>query len=198
LVTKTEAKPSTARVLPASLRRNACHIHTHKEEDDRTRSTVSLLYEQPQRAGFVPSWCSVTKTEAKPSTARVLPAFLGRNACHTHILTHAPTHTATHAHTHTLTSTLTPTLTHTLTPTPTPTRSHTQTHPHTHPHTRPHTRPHTHTHKEEENYIYPNSLINFFFFLVDRQYQKTAYKDSEKRMESFNTFIKILAIYSLE
>jgi len=24
--------------------------------------------EQPKGAGFVPSWCSVTKTEAKPST----------------------------------------------------------------------------------------------------------------------------------
>jgi hypothetical protein len=29
-----------------------------------------------QRAGFVPSWCSMTKIEAKPSTARVLPAYL--------------------------------------------------------------------------------------------------------------------------
>jgi hypothetical protein len=38
---------------------------THKEED-------CIIYKTPQkqrqRAGFVPSWCSVTKTEAKPST----------------------------------------------------------------------------------------------------------------------------------
>src|SRR5450755_3997036 len=38
---------------------------THKEEDCTIYKTPQ---KQRQRAGFVPSWCSVTKTEAKPST----------------------------------------------------------------------------------------------------------------------------------
>src|SRR5450755_1190845 len=38
---------------------------THKEEDCTIYKTPQ---KQQQRAGFVPSWCSVTKTEAKPST----------------------------------------------------------------------------------------------------------------------------------
>jgi len=62
-VTKTEAKPSTGT-------RQACKPQARRAL--YKRGGLYLFYntpqEQTQRAGFVPSWCSVTKTEAKPST----------------------------------------------------------------------------------------------------------------------------------
>jgi hypothetical protein len=43
-----------------------------------------------------------------------------------------------------------------------------------------------------------HSVGGSLYLLVDRQYQKAAYKDSGKRIESLKTFINLLAIYSLE